>query len=123
MLTKVCVISIHTACINRAQEKGLHQRLKLDRRRFESAHLQYAMLKTASRYPQLSSSTSVSSNLHDTLQKFSPAYYAAFMAKYSGTYVLVNTVCLCLHTIYYQGYLYKMFYSLPVYIHYSLFSV
>ena len=60
-------------------------RIRLDRRRLETAHLKYAMLKTQSRYgATLSSSIPMQTDFCKTLEKFTPLYYEAFTSKYAG---------------------------------------
>ena len=72
--------SIH--CILRAHQ----ERQQMDRRRFEAAHLKYASLQMAARYPAVFSSTSikVESCISDTLKEITPALFKAFETRYAG---------------------------------------
>lgn len=64
--------------------KQLQERLKLDRRRFEAAHLKYAVLMVSSRYPEIDKPVTMYSDLQRTLKLFTPNFYKAFETKYSG---------------------------------------
>ena len=67
------------------ETKELHTRIKLDRRRFESAHLKYSMLMTKSEYQHLSSfPVFMTTDVSDSLKKFTPLFYDSFCEKYSG---------------------------------------
>lgn len=73
------------SCVQDGEQ--LHYRIRLDRRRFESAHLKYAMLMIQNRYPgSATSPVAMTAYVMHTLQKFTPAFYDAFCEKYSGTY-------------------------------------
>lgn len=64
---------------------SLHDRIRLDRRRLENAHLKYAVLTTQSRYP----STAVGlipmhTDISSTLADFTVRFYKAFSQRYPG---------------------------------------
>lgn len=61
---------------------------RMDRRRFEDAHLKYAVLKVTGRYSECLKAPEFSSDIYATLQVVTPAFYNAFQRKYSGTYEL-----------------------------------
>ena len=67
--------------------KQLHKRVKLDRRRFESAHLRFSILNALSRYPEINGPVPMYSDLGLTLLWFTPIFYEAFERKYSGNSV------------------------------------
>ncbi len=63
----------------------LHYRIRLDRRRFETAHLKYAVLMTHRRYPMIATCPiAMTTDVTDTLQKFTPIFYEAFCQRYAG---------------------------------------
>ena len=67
----------------------LQYRIRLDRRRFEEAHLKYAMLKIRARYPAIATGPlPISTNIFHTLEKFTPAFYEAFSHRYSGKLII-----------------------------------
>ena len=63
----------------------LVERQKLDRRRLEDAHFQYAILKVAGWYPQHLNicELPLHSALQETLSKVVAVYHGAFMDKYT----------------------------------------
>lgn len=63
-------------------------RLKMDRRRFELAHLKYAVLKIAERYADDLNLTDIpiTPDLKATLEKITPVFYSSFRARYAGGY-------------------------------------
>ena len=65
---------------------NLHYRIKLDRRRFEAAHLKYALLMTQSQYPHIDESISVSTEVYESIKRVTPKFYTSFCMKYSGKY-------------------------------------
>ena len=66
----------------------LQHRLRLDRRRFEAAHLKYAILTTQSRYPQIAAgSITMNTDISATLEVITPNFYHAFTNRYAGTYL------------------------------------
>ena len=77
----------------------LHYRIRLDRRRFEEAHLKYAMLMVQARYPTMATGPlPIATDISDTLEKFTPAFYEAFTHRYSGK--LINqTWVVQMHTV------------------------
>ena len=58
----------------------------MDRRRFEAAHLKYAALRLAVRYPEAfhQRGVTVDVEVRDMLQEITPSLYDAFQAKYAG---------------------------------------
>jgi hypothetical protein len=78
-------VHVLTAFLSSDEIKNLLSRIRLDRRRFESGHLKYAMLMTVGRYQQISGvPITMSSDVTDMLEKFTPKFYDAFTTKYSG---------------------------------------
>ena len=65
----------------------LTERLKMDRRRLECAHIRFAILKVARWYPDCFTIENImfSGNESITLQEFVPLYQKTFHQKYSGT--------------------------------------
>ena len=81
------------SCVDKGDDQ-LHHRIRLDRRHFESAHLKYAMLMTKSRYPSISIDTiPMTTDVTDSLQKFTPMFYNAFSDRYSGKLSLLIAWC------------------------------
>ena len=75
-----------------SSDDELRLRIRLDRRRFESAHLKYAMLKIQQHYPPLSTiPVSVAGEVKDTMLNFTPAFYKAFCEQYSGMHIAYVT--------------------------------
>lgn len=71
-----------------AHEDSLYNRIRLDRRRFEAAHLRYALLQVASRYPLIvPSPLGMTTDVADILHQVTPAYYEAFTQRYSGMHM------------------------------------
>lgn len=64
----------------------LTKRQSLDRRRFESAHLRYAILREAASYSEQLSIKDllIFSDIEKTLQIVTPILYNAFQARFSG---------------------------------------
>jgi len=63
----------------------LNQRIRLDRRRLESAHLKYAMLSLQRLYPELLTvPVIVTGEVKETVMKFTPYFYKAFCSRYAG---------------------------------------
>ena len=62
------------------------ERQQLDRRRFETAHLKYACLQLASRYPEAirSEGVAVEADMANTLKDITPPLFQMFEAKYAG---------------------------------------
>ena len=81
-------------------QSNLYHRIRLDRRRFEAAHLRYAILNTASCYPDLlSGPLAMTTDVSDVLQKISPTYYEAFTQRYCcmcPDMIVVYSALLCL---------------------------
>ena len=74
----------HLHCVHSTPEE-LHHRIRLDRRRLESAHLKFAVLTTQSHYPNMwLGPVCVHTDLSKTLVEFTVTYYKAFTHKYSG---------------------------------------
>lgn len=67
---------------NNYRNDGRH---KMDRRRFETAHLKYAVLKVVTRYPNtFQDSRTINTTLSETIDHVTPQYYNAFTSRYSG---------------------------------------
>ena len=63
----------------------LNERIRLDRRCLEVAHLKYAVLATQKCYPDIAATPiPMHTNIADTLKEFTPQYYDAFQQTYSG---------------------------------------
>ena len=69
------------------QEAEVMQRLKLDRRRLEEAHLRYAIINVTRRFLPECSHTAIKGDLCSTLKEFTPTYFKMFTAKYAGNYI------------------------------------
>ena len=82
------IVSLHYTCIghNSTQDgSSLHHRIRLDRRRFESAHLKYAVLATQNRYPHITADLiPMHTDIASTLENFAPLFYTALTQTYSG---------------------------------------
>jgi len=91
----------------RLNDDVLNQRIRLDRRRFESAHLKYAMLNIQRCYPTLSTlSITVTGEIKETMLSFTPAFYQAFCKEYSSRLLLTymyNSLCMCAFTLYIEN--------------------
>ena len=77
-------------CLCRCNEANeqLYFRIRLDRRRFEAAHLKYALLMTQRRYATIpATQIPMQTEFNETLKTFTPLFYEAFTQKYSGMYV------------------------------------
>ena len=66
--------------------RSLTKRQSLDRRRFEAAHLRYAVLQVAAFYSELllTQGLFVYPDVEKTLSIITPALYSAFQARFSG---------------------------------------
>ena len=72
----------------------LNGRIRLDRRRFESAHLKYAMLNILNHYPKIAKvPITMTADIAHMLQIFTPVFYSAFCERYSGMFVLDTIIC------------------------------
>ena len=81
--TKTTLAKVLAFVIHRLYQ--LHDGIKIDRRRFETAHMKYAILKTGSRYPHsFPGPIAMFSSLQETLKEFTPLYFKCFEAKYAG---------------------------------------
>lgn len=78
----------------------LMSRMKLDRRRFETAHLRYAMLTTMATYPDIES-IPMHTNVYESLKLFPPKFYECFTKRFAGTQ---STQQFLLSTYYRVGY-------------------
>lgn len=58
------------------------ERLRVDRRRLEAAHLKYAALKVMKRYPETFKDYCICVKQEDTLEKITGYFYSAFTSKY-----------------------------------------
>lgn len=70
------------------------QRQEMDRRRFEAAHLKYACLQMASRYPNAISIShvKVEGDVTDTLREITPSLFHCFETRYAGWSVYIIIV-------------------------------
>ena len=75
----------------------LQLRLKMDRRRFESAHLKYSMLVIRSQYSDLSTFlVTMTADVGDMLKSFTPLFYKFFSEIYSSmSILLLHNILLC----------------------------
>ena len=66
--------------------RAQQERNQMDRCRFEAAHLKYAALCLAVRYPEAfhQRGVTVDVEVRDMLQEITPSLYDAFQAKYAG---------------------------------------
>ena len=66
----------------------LNNRIRIDRRRVEDAFFQYALLRTASMYPDMFALAELPlhADTRDTLSKFTTVYHKAFMDRYASMY-------------------------------------
>ena len=62
-----CVVHVH-----RCADKQLYSRIRLDRRRFETAHLKYALLMMQKRHENIKTHIPMQTDLSETLQAFTP---------------------------------------------------
>jgi len=70
----------------------VQDRLKLDRRRLESAHLMYAAMNVAKWYPESFSGIQFESgNIDKTTDELTPVYHFAFSKEYAGTLFSVHS--------------------------------
>ena len=67
------------------QEVSVKNRLQLDRRRLEAAHLKYAILQVNTRFQLLEANIAIESDISSTLKEFTPIYYKSFAQRYAGT--------------------------------------
>ena len=81
------MLYLHCNCSN------LKNRIKLNRRRLEAAHLKYAVLVTATNYPDLFglSDVEVYPDVREKLQHITPKYYSGFKSRYLGKETLIHT--------------------------------
>ena len=82
-------INIHLLFLSRQKktttESILYERKKLDRRRLENAHLQYAVLKVVKAYPEQLQIQDISlKDLNDTLIRITPIFHEAFISQFTG---------------------------------------
>lgn len=61
----------------------LMTRMKLDRRRFEAAHLRYAMLTIMGTYENIKA-IPMHTDVYESLQAFTPDFYECFTKKFAG---------------------------------------
>ena len=61
-------------------------RLTLDRRRLEEAHMRFCILDVLQRYPKLSPIFKLHCNLQKNLDYITPSYYDAFSQRYAGKF-------------------------------------
>jgi hypothetical protein len=87
-------------------EDELQKRVRLDRRRIESAHLRYAVLRLQQAYQDtFPAKIPMSSNIEDTLEKILPMFYQSFIKKLSGKFLFHLTTFLMIteHECHYAG--------------------
>ena len=80
----VCEIYLYSSVDDGDQ---LQDHIRLDHRQFETAHLRYAVLMTQARYPTVNTihhPIAMTTDVSDTLQKFTPIFYEAFSTRSSG---------------------------------------
>lgn len=66
----------------------MKDRLKLDRRRLESAHFMYAAMNVAKWYPESFSGIEFElGNIDKTTDELTPVYHFAFSKEYAGTLI------------------------------------
>ena len=94
--TPHCIISWHYYHLSKLTGDNLHQRIRLDCRRFENAHLKYAVLSIHNHYPGIASGLiPVHTDIASTLESFTPLFYEAFSQRYSGTlrvYIYIGAI-------------------------------
>ena len=66
------------------------ERIKLDRRRFEEAHLRFAVLRVKSSYPDEFSHNTVLPNIQETLKEITPKYFQLFRHLYGSMYKCIS---------------------------------
>jgi hypothetical protein len=59
-------------------------RLRLDRRRLEEAHMRFCVLDVFQRYPHTFPTWKISTSLQRNLDDIIPYYFSAFSTKYAG---------------------------------------
>ena len=79
MLTCTIIVSS-----NQDGDRLLLQRLCLDYRRLEEAHLKYSVLKVRKDYPDCFSNLAMHYNVNETLEEIGPLYYKAFCDRYKS---------------------------------------
>lgn len=73
-------------------------RFRLDRRRVEEAHFQFAILQVASWYPRVLNvkELCLHADTQDTLSSVVPVYHAQFLTSYASKQITIATISLCL---------------------------
>ena len=96
---------LHTCSQQLQAESDVMNRLQLDRRRLEAAHLRYAVLNISSQFNLFTGDhahITLESDIYQTLKEFTPAFFKAFTSKYAGS------VCAeVLYTWYMLGFLFQ----------------
>ena len=64
-------------------------RMKLDRRRFEAAHLRYAMLTIMGTYENINP-TPMHTDVYESLKAFTPNFYECFTTKFAGKFLQMH---------------------------------
>ena len=67
----------------------LTNRMKLDRRRFEAAHLRYAMLTTMTNYEDIER-IPMYTDVYESLKIITPAFFESFTKRFAGTECLLT---------------------------------
>ena len=62
-----------------------NDRMPLNRKRLENAHLRYAVLVIQRSFPDVFGSMFIASDVHDTLKEINVKFSAAMQKTYSGT--------------------------------------
>ena len=91
-----CITTMMDLPSSTDSEEKLHHCIRLDRRRFESAHLKYAVLMTQNRYPTIGvGPIPMYTDIYitTTLEKYTPHFFEAFCQRYSGTVRMWYIVC------------------------------
>jgi len=71
-------------------------RISLDRRRLENAHLRFAIISTQKDFPEVFSEAYIKSDVQDTLKEINQNFSLTFRRTYSGINIVV-------HPDYYHG--------------------
>ena len=87
-------------------------RMKLDRRRFEAAHLRYAMLTTMEIYKDIEP-VPMHTNVYESLRTITPSFYECFTKTFAGKNLVKVMLKLILNDMWVQ--LFE--HSKPVIIH------
>ena len=81
---KYSIMTLVLALFNSDIDSTSMDRLQLDRRRLEEAHMKFCILDVFKRYPQAFSTWKISTSLQQNLNNIIPHYFSVFSAKYAG---------------------------------------